>query len=221
MNLPVKNVGGKVVASLRVRDDVFDAPMNEALVHQVVVGQLANARQGTASRKTRSQVSGGGRKPWRQKGTGMARAGSIRAPHWRGGGVTFGGQTRNYTHRTPRRMRRLALIVAISDKRREGALTVLDSFAIDGPKTREVAGVLSALNAERPILLVADGADPAVLRAARNIPGIKMLPASLLNALDLIRYRSVVMTVDAIRVAEQLWGGKPYRRTKEPAQQVA
>ncbi len=195
--------------------------MNQALVHQVVVGQLANARRGTAYIKNRSQVSGGGRKPWRQKGTGMARAGSIRAPHWRGGGATFGGQTRNFTHRTPKRMRRLALVTAISAKRRDGDLTVLESFAVESPKTREVAGVLSALNAVMPVLLVADGADPEVLRAARNIPRIKMLPASLLNALDLIRHQSIVMTVDAIREAEQRWGGKPYRRSKEPAQPVA
>ena len=221
MNLPVRNIAGKIVASLRVRDDVFDVPINQALVHQVTVGQLSNARRGTAYIKNRSKVSGGGRKPWRQKGTGMARAGSIRAPHWRGGGATFGGQTRNFTHRTPKRMKRLALVVAISAKRRDGDLKILERFAAESAKTQEVATLLDALGAMPPTLLVADGAEPEMLRAARNIPRIKMLPASLLNALDLMKHRSIVMTVDAVRVAEQRWGGKPYRRSKEAARPAA
>ena len=199
---------------MRVRDDVFGVPMNRPLVHQVVVGQLANARQGTASVKTRAQVSGGGRKPRPQKHTGAARAGSIRAPNWRGGGVVFGPSPRSYRHRTPKKMRRLALTATLSEKVRSKELVVLDELALDRPKTREMVRVLAALEAGPSVLLVADGADPSVLKAARNIPRLKMIPCSLLNTVDLLNHRKVIMTLDAVRKAEALWGGGPDRPKK-------
>ena len=144
MELRLSNTRGERARRVSVRDDVFGVPMNRPLVHQVVVGQLANARQGTASVKTRAQVSGGGRKPRPQKGTGSARAGSIRAPNWRGGGVVFGPSPRSYRHRTPKKMRRLALTATLSEKVRSKELVVLDELALDRPKTREMVRVLDA-----------------------------------------------------------------------------
>ena len=219
MQLELKNVRGEVVGNVEVRDDVFDVPMNQALIHQVVVGQLANARQGTASTKTRAQVSGGGAKPWRQKGTGRARIGSNRAPHWRGGGVVFGPSPRSYRHRTPKRMKRLSLIMALSDKARSGQLVVLENLALDQPKTRNMVEVLKALDATPPVLMVADGADSIVLRCARNVPRLKMLPAALLNTEDLIHHRRVIITLDAVRKAEELWGG-PFVRQRTRADEA-
>jgi len=211
VRLSVRNIEGKGVGRIDVRDDVFDAPANQALVHQVVVGQLANVRQGTADTKTRGRVSGGGAKPRPQKGTGRARAGTTSSPVWRGGGVVFGPHPRSYRHHTPKRMRRLSIVSALSDKVREGGLVVVDALDV-APKTSELLVVLDALDASAPALLIADGADPAVLRASRNIRRIKTLPAALLNTLDLLNYRKVVMTVEAVRTAEALWGGVRRRR---------
>lgn len=207
MELPLWNTQGNVVGTVQVRDDVFGAPPNEALIHQVVVGQLSNTRVGTASTKTRGEVSGGGRKPRAQKGLGRARQGSIRAPHWKGGGVVFGPRPRSFRHNTPRRMRRLSLISALSDKIRDDQLVVLDSLSLETSKTAEMAGILNAIEAGPSAILVADGVDPSVLKSARNIPRLRMLPAALLNTLDLVKHRKVIMTLDAVRRAEQLWGG--------------
>ena len=207
MELRLKNIRGESSGVVKVRDDVFGVSANRALVHQVMVGQLANARQGTASVKTRAQVSGGGRKPHPQKSTGSARAGSIRAPNWRGGGVVFGPHPRSYRHRTPKKMRRLALMATMSDKVRSKDLVVLDELVLDSPKTGEVIKMLGSLGVGSSVLLVADGTDSSVLSAARNISGLKMLPCSLLNAVDLLNHRKVIMTLDAVRKAESLWGG--------------
>ena len=216
MKLQLRNIRGDVVGDVNVRDDVFGVPMNSTLVHQVAVGQLANARQGTASTKTRSQVSGGGAKPRVQKGTGGARSGTIRAPQWRGGGVVFGPTPRSYRQRTPKRMKRQSLVIMLSDKVREGRLVVVDSLGLDQPKTKEVLKALDALDARPSVLMVADGADESVLRCARNVPRLKMLPASLLNTVDLLRHQKVVMTLAAVRKAEELWGG-PFIRHKRQA----
>ena len=220
MKLTVQNIQGNTVRRITVRDDVFDAPVNKALVHQVTVGQLANLRQGTAETKTRSNVAGGGRKPRPQKGTGAARAGSIRAPNWRGGGVVFGPHPRSYRQRTPKRMRRLAMLSVLSDKLRDGELIVLDSLELDQPRTAEIAQILGILDVTSSALLVLDGADPVVLAASRNIQNLKTLPASLLNALDLVNHRKVIMTVEALRKAEEIWGGSrhnPHHRRADSA----
>ena len=213
MRLKLRNVRGEVVGNAEVREDVFGVPMNPALVHQVMVGQLANARQGTASTKTRARVSGGGSKPRPQKNTGRARLGSIRSPNLRGGGVVFGPTPRSYRHRTPKRMKRQSLVAVLSDKVREDQLVVIDSLVLDQPKTKEMVKVLDALEAGPPVLIVADGAEALVLRCARNMPRLKMLPASLLNTVDLLKHRKVVMTLEAVRKAEELWGG-PFVRGK-------
>ena len=221
MDLNVRDIQGKVIGTIEVRDDVFGLPMNTAPVHQVMVGQLANARQGTASTKTRGMVSGGGAKPRPQKHTGRARQGTIRAPQWRGGGVVFGPGPRSYRHHTPRRMRRLALLTMLSDKVRKDELVVLENLELDQPKTKEMVKVLDALDAGQSVLLVADGADKTTLRCASNIPRLKMQPASVLNTLDLLNHRKVIMTLDAVRKAEELWGGPFVRKGRKSASVAA
>jgi len=220
VKLIVRNVKGETVGDIEVRDDVFGVPMNEALVHQVMVGQLANLRQGTAKVKTRAQVSGGGAKPRPQKSTGRARIGSIRAPHWRGGGVTFGPAPRSYRHRTPRRMRRLSLVAMLSDKVREGHLVVLDRLSFDQPKTKEMVNMVNALDVGPTVLLLTDGTDSAVLRCARNVPRLKTLPTNLLNTLDLLNHRHIVMTRASVRKVEELWGGPFVRRSGDDTPEV-
>jgi len=221
VKIGLRNIQGEVVGSVQIRDDVFGAPPNPFVVHQVMVGQLANARQGTASTKTRAGVSGGGAKPRPQKHTGQARQGTIRAPHWKGGGVVFGPHPRSYRQRTPKRMRRLSLVTSLSEKVRAGDLVVLESLVLEAPKTKEFSRILDALDVGPKALLVADGADAAVLRSARNIPLLKMIPAALLSTVDLLNHRKVVMTIDAVRKAEELWGGSRERRRKQPAPALA
>ena len=211
MKLRLRDSQGRSLGHIDVLDDLFDAPSRPALVHQVVVGQQANARQGTVGTKTRAQVSGGGRKPWRQKGTGRARVGSIRSPIWRGGGVIFGPGQRSYAKRTPKRMRRAALKSVLSAKARDGELVVVDDIRLPEPRTRHMVEVLGAIGVGDSVLLVADGADRSVLRCARNIPNLRMMPSYQLNAADLLRVRGVVMTLSALREAERIWGG-PYVR---------
>lgn len=213
MKLEVRNTRGSVLTSVDARDDVFAAPMNSALLHQVIVGQLANKRQGTAKVKSRSEVSGGGAKPRPQKHTGRARQGSIRAPQWRGGGVAFGPTPRSYKQRTPKRMKRDAIKIVLSDKARSRNLIVLDDFALDAAKTKTIANILQALKVESSALLVSDdNAGTDIARAARNLPKVRAAPVSLLNALDLLNANKVVMTLDAVRKAEAIWGGKFSRR---------
>lgn len=219
MELKLRNIQGEVIGNVEVSNRVFDAPMNEALVHQVMVGQLANARQGTAKTKTRAYVSGGGVKPRPQKYTGRSRQGSIRAPHWKGGGVVFGPLPRSYRHNTPVRMRRQSLVAMLSDKVRADQLIVLNNLDLEQPKTKEMIKVLRALEVDSTALLVADGADKLVLRSVQNIPKIKMLPASLLNTLDLLNHRKLVMTLDAVRKAEELWSGPFGRRKRQVAEE--
>ena len=217
MKLEVRNTRGSVLTSVDARDDVFAAPMNSALLHQVIVGQLANKRQGTAKVKSRSEVSGGGAKPRPQKHTGRARQGSIRAPQWRGGGVAFGPTPRSYKQRTPKRMKRDAIKIVLSDKARARNLIVLDDFALDAAKTKTIANILQALKVESSALLVSDdNAGTDIARAARNLPKVRAAPVSLLNALDLLNANKVVMTLDAVRKAEAIWGGK-FARRPQPA----
>ena len=219
MELKLRNIQGEIIGNVEVSDRVFDAPMNKALVHQVMVGQLANARQGTAKTKTRAYVSGGGVKPRPQKYTGRARQGSIRAPHWKGGGVVFGPIPRSYRHYTPVRMRRQSLVAMLSDKSRADRIIVLDNLDLDQPKTKEMIKVLAARDVDSTVLLVTAGSDKAVLRTVRNIPKVKMIPAALLNTLDLLNHRKLVMTLDAVRKAEEIWNGPFGRRRRQVAEE--
>ena len=212
MEIKTFNMQGAEAGVIEISDDVFGAEMNGPLVHQVVVGQLANARQGTAKARNRTERNGGGRKPWPQKHTGRARSGSIRAPQFRGGGIVFPPLPRSYRQNTPKRVRRMAIRMTLSDKVREGKLIVLDSLAMEQPKTKLMVNVLAALNVSSSVLLVADGAGEGVRKAAGNIPNVDMLPASLLNTVDVMNHDTLVMTIDAVRKAEELWGGVNSRR---------
>ncbi len=206
MNIQVKNTKGEAIDDVEIRDDVFGVTMNVALVHQVVVGQLANKRQGTAKVKNRSEVSGGGRKPRPQKHSGMSRQGSIRSPLWVGGGVAFGPSPRSYRQRTPKKMRRAAIRMTLSDKAREERLVVLQALDLESPKTKDFAAMINGLGTTGSVLLVTDGADAKLIRAGRNVAGVDMLPADLLNTVDVMNHRTLVMTLDAVRKAEALWG---------------
>ena len=213
MKIRLLDIEGKSLGHVDVEDHLFDAPPNEALVHQVVVAQQANARQGTVGTKNRAAVSGGGRKPWKQKGTGRARQGSIRSPQWKGGGVVFGPSPRSYRQNTPKRMKHAALRSSISSKAREGDLIVIDKFELEQAKTKNIAHVLESLKIKGSALLVADGSDPAIFKAARNLKSVKLIPSFKLNSLDVLMKSKIVMTLESVRNAESIWGA-PFLREK-------
>src|SRR5712692_3830756 len=173
LEITLYNMQGKDIGSLSLPEAVFGVKPNLALMHQAVTTEEANQRQGTADTKTRGEVRGGGKKPWRQKGTGRARQGSTRAPHWRGGGIVFGPTPRSHHLDMPRKMRRLAMRSALSGKLRDGELLVLDSFTLPVPKTREMAAALTTLGAAESTLIVLGGADPLVKRASANLPKVR------------------------------------------------
>lgn len=208
MQVPVYNLSGEVVDHIELREDVFGVPPNQAVVHQALVRQLANARQGTASTKTRAQVSGGGRKPFRQKGTGRARRGSSRAPLYKGGGVAFGPHPRSYRQAMPRKMRRLALRCVLSAKVAQGEMIVVDELSLDRPKTKEMAGILGALGVNSSALIVTAEPDVNVYTSARNLERIKTSPANLLNVVALLSHRILLITVAAVRRVEEMWRPK-------------
>jgi len=208
VQVSVYNVAGEVVDSIEVSDYVFDVPFNQAVVHQAVVRQQANARQGTHKTKTRSEVSGTTRKMYRQKGTGNARAGSRRSPLRRGGGVIFGPRPRSYRQAMPKKMRRLALRCVLSEKARGEELIVLEQLKLDEPKTREMERILTALGVESSALVVTSEPEENVVKSARNLSGIKIMHASLLNAVDILSSKMLLMTVEAVRKAEELWGDR-------------
>jgi len=198
IEVPVKSVTGEVVRQLALDERVFGIEPNVAVVHQAVVAQLANRRRGTHSTKTRGMVAGGGRKPWRQKGTGRARQGSIRAPHWRGGGVVFGPHPRSYHQDLPRKMRRLALRSVLSAKLRDGELVVLDKLELPRPKTREMRAVLERLGVADSALVVLGARDEGVKRAAANLPKVRTVLPEGANLVDLLKHRWLVLTVEAV-----------------------
>ncbi|MDP2744285.1 MAG: 50S ribosomal protein L4 [Dehalococcoidia bacterium] len=206
VQVPVLNTRGETVEKIEIREDTFGLPFNEAVVHQALVRQLANRRVGTANTKTRTDVAGSGRKLYPQKGTGRARRGGIRSPLLRGGGVVFGPHPRDYRQSMPKKMRLLALKCALSAKARDGELIVLDDLIMESPKTKEMQQVLNAIGANPSALIVTAEANRNVIKSASNIPGTKTLPTATLNVTDLISYRSLIMTVAAVRRAEQIWG---------------
>ena len=193
-SVDVKNIKGEVVGSFDLDDRVFGVEPNRAVVHQAVVAQLANQRKGTADTKTRGEVRGGTHKMWRQKGTGRARQGDRRAPHWTGGGVVFGPHPRSYHLDVPRKMRRIAMKSALSARVAESALTVVDELALTAPKTREVRGILTALGVNRSALIVLGERDEAVARASRNLPEVRAVTPDGLNLLDVLKFRQIILT---------------------------
>jgi large subunit ribosomal protein L4 len=206
VQVPVYDLTGKEVRQIDISDAVFGVPFNEAVVHQTLVALLANARQGTASTKTRGNVHGSTRKLYRQKGTGYARAGSKKSPLRRGGGITFGPQPRDYRQAVPRKMRRQAIRCVLSAKAGDSELKVLDKFDFNEPKTKRLAEVLSALGVESSALIVTREPEENVIKSARNLQKIKTMPASVLNIRDILSHKTLLMTEAAVRTAERLWG---------------
>ena len=203
-NVSVLNMEGKEVGSMELNDAVFGVEINEHLVHQAVVLQLANNRQGTQKAKTRSEVSGGGRKPWRQKGTGHARQGSTRAPQWTGGGVVFAPVPRDYEVKMNKKERRAALKSALTSKVQDNKLVVVDSLALAEVKTKEMQKVLTNLKAEKALVITADN-DQNVVLSARNIADVETATPATINTYDVMKHNTVVVTKDAVASIEEVY----------------
>ncbi len=202
----VYNKEGATVGEITLSDAVFGAEVNPGLLHEVVQMYLANKRQGTADTKTRAEVSGGGRKPWRQKAPGRARHGSIRSPLWRKGGIVFGPHPREYGWSMPKKARRAALRQALSAKVKSGELIVVDKFELEAPKTREVATLLKNLKVDGSAFIVTAQEDVNIYKSARNIPGVRVNAARNLNAYDVLAASKLVFTQDAVAKVEEVLG---------------
>jgi len=200
------NMSGAQVGDIELAEEVFGINPNEAAMHQVVKMQLANYRVGTSSTKSRAEVRGGGRKPFKQKGTGRARAGSSRSPVWRKGGVVFGPKPRDFSFTVPRKVRRLALRSALSTKVLNQNIIVLDSLSLEEPKTREMVGVLQAVGVNTKALVVTVDGNANIVKSTRNIAGIKPVRADFINVYDLLNYETLVITRDAVAKVEEVLG---------------
>jgi len=203
-NVTVYNIEGKEVGTMELNDQVFGVEINEHLVHKAVVSQLANKRQGTQSAKTRSDVRGGGRKPWRQKGTGHARQGSTRSPQWKGGGVVFAPKPRDYSKKMNKKERVLAIKSALTSKVNNEKFVVLDQFAFDEIKTKKMKEVLDNLKVNRA-LLVLDKKDEKVTLSARNLPNVRTILSNSINVYDILKYDTLVITKDAVAQIEEVY----------------
>ena len=203
-NVSVYNIEGKEVGKIDLSDAVFGVEVNEHLVHMAVVSQLANNRQGTQKAKTRSEVSGGGRKPWRQKGTGHARQGSTRSPQWTGGGVVFAPQPRDYSFKMNKKEKRAALCSALSSKVAESQIIVLDEFKLDEIKTKKFVEVMNNLKASKA-LVVLEGENKNVVLSGRNIPTVKVTATNEINTYDVLKYETLVVTKAAVEKLEEVY----------------
>ncbi len=204
-NIKVYKQTGAEAGTMTLDDSVFGVEFNEALVHQVVVAQLNNKRQGTKSTLTRTEVRGGGIKPWRQKGTGRARQGSIRAPQWTGGGVVFAPKPRDFSQKINKQMKRGALCCALSGKVADEGFVVVDEIKLAEAKTKEMVKVLDALKIDKRVLLVVTDADEAVVRAANNIPSVTTISTSLINVYDVMANEKLVITKEAVKKIEEAY----------------
>ncbi len=200
----VYNIKGEVVGERELNDAVFGVEVNEHLVHMAVVSQLANNRQGTQSAKTRAEVSGGGRKPWRQKGTGHARQGSTRAPHWTGGGVVFAPKPRDYSFKMNKKEKNIALKSALSSRVAEDKIIVLDSIAFEEIKTKNMVAVLDNLKVNKALVVLNDN-DKNVVLSARNIPNVKTASTNTINVYDILKYDKLIVTEDAVTTIEEVY----------------
>jgi large subunit ribosomal protein L4 len=206
-DVEIKDKNNNIVGKMNLSEDVFDIHAKEGVVHSAVVNFLANQRQGTHSTKTKGLVSGGGKKPWKQKGTGRARAGSIRSPLWRTGGIIFGPQPRDYSYNLPKKVKRLALMTAFYRKLADGEVVVIDNFAIEKPKTKEMKGILKNLGLTgKSILIVLPEKDNSVVLSARNIPSVSVTRTADLNTYDVIVHNVLLMTKDAAIRIEDIKG---------------
>ena len=209
MKVDVVNIKGKKVKSVELPAKIFEAPVNTSLMHQAYVRQMANARLGTHKTKTRGEVSGGGRKPWRQKGTGRARQGSIRSPQWVGGGRVHAPRPRDYSQKMPRKMRRAALRSALSVKASDQSILVLDELSISGPKTKEMAQIVNTLVGKSSVLVIIpekNETSEMIHKAANNMPDLKLLMANYMNIRDLLGYDKVIIPLAALEVLESYLG---------------
>ena len=203
-NVSVFNMEGNEVGTMELNDAIFGAKVNEHLVHLAVVSQLANKRQGTQKAKTRSEVSGGGRKPWRQKGTGHARQGSTRAPQWTGGGMVFAPVPRDYSFKMNKKEKRAALKSALTSRVQANKLIVLDQLTMDAPKTKAMQNVLNSLNVNKALVVTKENNANVVL-SARNIPSVKTALVNTINVYDVMKYNTVVLTKDAVAAIEEVY----------------
>ena len=203
-NVSVYNIEGKEVGSIELNDAVFGVEVNEHLVHMAVVNQLANNRQETQSAKTRSEVSGGGRKPWRQKGTGHARQGSTRSPQWTGGGVVFAPKPRDYSFKMNKKEKRIALLSALSSKVADNKIVVLDAFNLDEVKTKKFAEVMSNLKVDKALVVI-EGENKNVVLSGRNIPTVKVSATNEINTYDVLKYETLVVTKAAVEKLEEVY----------------
>ena len=203
-NVTVYNMEGKEVGTIELNDAVFGVEINEHLVHMAVVNQLANNRQGTQKAKTRSEVSGGGRKPWRQKGSGHARQGSTRAPQWTGGGMVFAPVPRDYSFKMNKKEKRAALKSALTSRVQANKLIVLDQLTMDAPKTKAMQNVLNSLNVNKALVVTKEN-DANVVLSARNIPDVKTALVNTINVYDVMKYNTVVLTKDAVAAIEEVY----------------
>lgn len=203
-NVSVYNMEGKEVGKMDLNDAVFGVEVNEHLVHMAVVAQLANKRQGTQKAKTRAEVSGGGRKPWRQKGTGHARQGSTRSPQWKGGGVVFAPTPRDYTIKLNKKEKRAALKSALSSRVQENKFIVVDEIAMDEIKTKKFQSVMDNLKVSKALVVVGEGSDN-VVKSARNIPTVKTAYVNTINVYDILKYNTVVATKAAVANIEEVY----------------
>ena len=200
----VKNMQGKSVGSMELEPTIFDVEVNEHAVHMAVVQYLANNRQGTKSTKTRAEVRGGGRKPWRQKGTGRARQGSIRSPQWTGGGVVFAPKPRDFSFKLNKKLKRLALKSVLTDKVRNGNLVVLEDLSFPEIKTKNMVGVCKSLEVGKA-LFVMDGSNKNVVLSARNIPTVKTAGVNTINVYDILKHESLVVTKEAVQKIQEVY----------------
>ncbi len=203
-NVSVYNMEGSEVGTIELNDAIFGVNVNEHLVHMAVLQQLANKRQGTQKAKTRGEVRGGGRKPWRQKGTGHARQGSTRSPQWKGGGVVFAPAPRDYSFKLNKKEKRLALKSALTSRVNENKFIVVDELKLDEIKTKKMAGVLKALNAEKALIVI-QGDDGNVTLSARNLPTVKVAYTNTINVYDILKYNTMVVTKDAVAAIEEVY----------------
>jgi large subunit ribosomal protein L4 len=204
-NIDVFDINGRVVENIALDDKVFGIEVNETAMHTAVVTYLSNARQGTQSAKTRSEVRGGKARPWRQKGTGRARHGGTVQPQWTGGGVAFAPKPRSYRKKMPKKLRQLAMKSALSAKVADGAMVVLDKFKMDDIKTKKAAGIFTKLNAVESTLLVMPESDETVVKSLANIPGVKTTVANSMNVYDVIKHDKLVMLKDAVGMVEEVY----------------
>ena len=203
-NVAVYNMSGEQVGSIDLNDDIFGLEANEHAMHMAVVQYLANRRQGTQSAKTRAEVRGGGKKPWRQKGTGRARQGSTRSPQWKGGGVVFAPKPRDYSFKLNKKLKRLALKSALSTKVADSNIIVLDELKLDEIKTKVMVKVLTDIKAEKA-LIVMDGSNKNVMLSARNIPNVKTASVNTINVYDILKYNTLVVTKEAVAKIEEVY----------------